>query len=414
MACQPAWTSKSWPPGTPGGSWWVHSRCPTPACSAVSVNSTARQLPVPASMASRYGPLIPPRSLVHRPQDLGVHHVGGHPPGQQLGHRGDRPLRAAGQRLRGGPADVRGDEDVRHGQQRMPAAWRGPLQHVERRPAEAALFQRLAQRSLVHQRFAGRVDEVGASPHLGEPVAGEHPPVLRGQPRVQRDDVRAAQQGVQRYQLDVALVPERRRLRVVPEHGEAERPGPPGHLLPDVAEPDQAHGQAGRFGAEELPPLEHRLREAAPVEQVTAGPRHRADEQQGEGDGQLGDGLGVLARRVHHRDAAAGRGRDVHVDRPAPGAADQPQRGRAEHLGADRRAMHDEHVVPGHGAGHLGRVAHVLAQPALGLGDRRRARDLVDLHRGQLHPSIQAGQGGGVGRHRHVGVADHQDAQGHG
>ena len=61
MACQPATTSKSWPPGTPGGSAWVHSRCPTPACSPASVNSTARQLPVPASMASRYGPLIPPR-----------------------------------------------------------------------------------------------------------------------------------------------------------------------------------------------------------------------------------------------------------------------------------------------------------------------------------------------------------------
>ena len=55
-------------------------------------------------------------------QDLGVHHVGGHPPGQQLGHRGDRPLRAPGQGLRGGPADVRGDEDVRHAQQRMPVA----------------------------------------------------------------------------------------------------------------------------------------------------------------------------------------------------------------------------------------------------------------------------------------------------
>ena len=53
MACQPASTSKSWPPGTSGGSRWVHSRCPAPACAPVSVNSTARQLPVPASMARR-------------------------------------------------------------------------------------------------------------------------------------------------------------------------------------------------------------------------------------------------------------------------------------------------------------------------------------------------------------------------
>ena len=58
-------------------------------------------------------------------------------------------------------------------------------------------------------------------------------------------------------------------------------------------------------------------------------------------------------------------------------------------------------------------VTHVLAQPALGLGDRRRAGYFGDLHRGQLtRPSRP--QGGGVGGHRHVGVADHQDAQGHG
>jgi hypothetical protein len=143
-------------------------------------------------------------------------------------------------------------------------------------------------------------------------------------------------------------------------------------------------------------------------------PRHRPDEQQREGDGQLGDSLGVLARRVHHRDAAAGRRGHIHVDRAAPGAAHQPQRGRAQHLGADRRAVHHEHVVPGHGTRHLGRVAHVLAQPPLGLGDRRRARDLVDLHGGQLDPALKPGQRAGVRRHRHVRVADHQDAQRHG
>ena len=36
--------------------------------------------------------------------------------------------------------------------------------------AEQALFQRLAQGRLVHQRLAGRVDEVRSRPHLGEPV----------------------------------------------------------------------------------------------------------------------------------------------------------------------------------------------------------------------------------------------------
>ena len=53
IACQLAWTSKSWPPGASGGSRCVHSRRLAATCSPFSVNSSARQLPVPASMASR-------------------------------------------------------------------------------------------------------------------------------------------------------------------------------------------------------------------------------------------------------------------------------------------------------------------------------------------------------------------------
>src|SRR5512146_719582 len=54
-----------------------------------------------------------------------------------------------------------------------------------------------------------------------------------------------------------------------------------------------------------------------------------------------------------------------------------PYRNRAE-------ALHRQHVVPGHGPGHLRRVAGVLAQPALGRGDRRGAAHLVDLHCRQI------------------------------
>src|SRR5215472_14762399 len=66
IARQPAATSKSWPPGTPGGSWCVHSLARAATCSPAAVNSTARQLPVPASIAIRYGPLIslPPSRAV--------------------------------------------------------------------------------------------------------------------------------------------------------------------------------------------------------------------------------------------------------------------------------------------------------------------------------------------------------------
>ena len=53
IASQLASTSKSWPPGASGGSRWVHSRSETATCSPATVNSSARQLPVPASTASR-------------------------------------------------------------------------------------------------------------------------------------------------------------------------------------------------------------------------------------------------------------------------------------------------------------------------------------------------------------------------
>jgi len=46
------------PPGTPGGSWWAHSLARAATCSPAAVNSTARQLPVPASIASRQGPFM--------------------------------------------------------------------------------------------------------------------------------------------------------------------------------------------------------------------------------------------------------------------------------------------------------------------------------------------------------------------
>ena len=53
IASQLAVTSKSWPPGASGGSRWTHSRRLAATCSPFSVNRTARQLPVPASIASK-------------------------------------------------------------------------------------------------------------------------------------------------------------------------------------------------------------------------------------------------------------------------------------------------------------------------------------------------------------------------
>ncbi len=146
-------------------------------------------------------------------------------------------------------------------------------------------------------------------------------PVLRRGPRVQRHDVRAGQQRVQRHQFD--SVRRIRHLRIVGDDGEAECPCARRHLAADAAEADQAQGEAGGLMAEELLALERRLRETAAVEQMPAGPRHRADQQEGEGDGEFRDSFGVLPRGVDHRDATLGGRRHVHVHRAAAGTAHQ-------------------------------------------------------------------------------------------
>ena len=94
-----------------------------------------------------------------------------------------------------------------------------------------------------------------------------------------------------------------------------------------------------------------------------------------------------------------------------PPRAQQTSRSRrgVEDLGADRRAVDDEHVMPGHGPGDVGRVADVFAEPVLRLGARRREPHPLDLHRGHLHHVAEPGQGLGVGGRGHVRIADHQD-----
>ncbi len=247
----PPSTSKSWPPGTPGGSWCVHSR--------------ARR------------DLFPGRGEQHRPaaagarvdrQQVGAGHVSALPASRTCGFTtcsgtcpASRLATAATARCAPrasvsavAPPMCGVDEDVGRVQQRVPRPGGRPLQHVKGRPAEPALFQRRAQRRLVHQRLARGVDEVRAGPHPRELGAGEHVPVLGGGARVQRHDVRAFQQRVQRHHFDAAP-PEpaaagRNRCTVKPSAR-----GPRRHLAADPAETDQAQGQAGRLAAEELPAL---------------------------------------------------------------------------------------------------------------------------------------------------------------
>src|SRR4051794_16569386 len=60
--------SNSCEPGTPSSSRWVYSRCPLPAGVPSGVNSSARQLPVPASTARSNSSFIAPSSADWTPR----------------------------------------------------------------------------------------------------------------------------------------------------------------------------------------------------------------------------------------------------------------------------------------------------------------------------------------------------------
>ena len=159
---QPPSVSNTWAPGTPGSAGCVHSRCPRPSCVPPRSKITARQLPVPASIASVTG------SLMTGAQHLGIDHVQEPASGLEaldlLGHH----RRTAVERLERRPADVRGRHDVGQAEQRVDLARRTRAEDVERSPREVPCGQRREQRLLIDQGLARGVDEERAAGHAGE------------------------------------------------------------------------------------------------------------------------------------------------------------------------------------------------------------------------------------------------------
>ncbi len=82
---------------------------------------------------------------------------------------------------------------------------------------------------------------------------------------------------------------------------------------------------------------------------------------------------------------------------------------RVEHLGGDRRAVHDHDVVARHGPDDVGRVAGVLADAVLGVGARRLRIGPGDLEFGDRDGVAEAGESLGEAVRRHERVPDCQD-----
>ena len=130
------------------------------------------------------------------------------------------------------PGDVRGEDDVLHGPERVVRRQRLDLEDVEPRPGELAGPQRRHQVGEVHDRAAPDVDQVAGPLHLAEPRPVEQ---LRRLGRVRRGDddevARAQQVGqpVEPPQRGDAVG--RSRLDGIDgQHPHPEREAPPGDL----------------------------------------------------------------------------------------------------------------------------------------------------------------------------------------
>ena len=101
----------------------------------------------------------------------------------------------------------------------------------------------------------------------------------------------------------------------------AEGLGPPRHLEPYAAQAENAKLLAPQLGS-----LQRLLLPFAGMQQGV-GSGQLAGQRKHQPDGQLGDGDGVGAGRIHHHDAPAGRRIGVDVVDSHAGASDHPQLG---------------------------------------------------------------------------------------
>ncbi len=152
---------------------------------------------------------------------------------------------------------------------------------------------------------------------------------------MQSEVVGAGDELVERDQADAVFARHGRGdKRIAADDFEAETARASGHFKPDAAEAENAEGLAAQLRA-----LQALLLPLAGVHGVVGGGQ-LAGQREHEADGELGDGDGVGAGRVHDDDAAAGGGFGIDVVDTHAGAADDAQL---------RRVLH-QRVVDLHGA----------------------------------------------------------------
>jgi hypothetical protein len=235
---------------------------------------------------------------------------------------------------------VRRDHDLRDLEQR---AGRGRLGDVDvdARTPDVPAAHGLGQRVLVDEATPRGIHDDHAGLGEGQLVLADQAEGLGGLREVDRDQLGAAEQLVERHQLDAQLRGAGRRdVGVVGDQLDAERGEALRHQLPDLAEAHDAGDLAVDLDAGE--------RAAGPRARAQRGVRGRdvAGGGQHQRDGVLGGGDDVGGRGVHDHHAAGGGGGHVDVVEAHPRAGDDLEPGgRGERLGVDLRGGTDEEGV---------------------------------------------------------------------
>ncbi len=266
---------------------------------------------------------------------------------------------------------MRGDHDVGQREQRAVGA-RLLRVHVDAGRAHLARAQCVGQRGLLDQTAARGVDDDHAALGHRQLLGRDHPEGLGGLGQVDGDEVRLAEQLLQRDQPDAELRGTAGLdVGVVGDQGDPEGGQPLGHQHADAAQAHHADGLLGDLDAGELRPLPGALAQRG----VGGGDVPGGGQQQRHG--VLGGADDVGGGGVDHHDAARGGGGDVDVVQADPGARDDLQVGRRRQgLGVD-----------GGGAAHhhRGRVGQ--------RGQQRGAVGAVDVP--DLEPGAEHLQGTG-------------------
>ena len=218
------------------------------------------------------------------------------------------------------------------------------LKHVQPCTRHVSGGDRLAERDLVDQVSPRGVDD--AHPRLAacQPLTVEQ---ARGAARrwdVQREEIGAVAELVERHQLDPEILGDLGGdERVMRNDVHLERARPPNNFPTDASQTDQAERLAPQFC-----PLE-RLLLPSPVLHLCIRPCDRACQREHEGARVLGDADTVGSRRVHDEDASLTGCGEIDVVDTGTRARDDAERGRGRNeVCIDPRcAAHDQTVGVG-------------------------------------------------------------------